>query len=114
MYSGYYKDYGIKWQAIVTPNSLISSLYKPYPGPANDWTMVYNLGVLNKCQTVYNNYQRLYIYSDLAYSSAFGIIRPYQHPGGWHALPCNEHEFNIALSLVRILVEHAFEHVVKQ
>jgi nuclease HARBI1 len=114
MYSGYCKDHGMKWQAIVTPDGLISSLHGPYPGPTNDWTIVHNSKVLDKCRTVYGNRQRLYIYGDLAYVSAFGIMGPYQHPGGRHALPHNEHEFNVALSLVRILVEHAFGHVIQQ
>jgi DDE superfamily endonuclease len=77
MYSSYYKDYGIKWQAIVTLDGLISSLCGLYPSLANDWTMLNDSGVLDKCWAVYGNRQRLYIYSDLAYSSAFGIIRPY-------------------------------------
>jgi nuclease HARBI1 len=82
MYSGYYKDHRMKWQAIVTPDSLISSLCGPYPGPANNWTMVYDSGVLDKCRTVYSDYQRLYIYGDPVYSGVFGIMGPYQHPGG--------------------------------
>jgi hypothetical protein len=114
MYSGYYKDHRMKWQAIVTPDGIISSLCGPYPGPANDWTMLHDSGVLDKCRTVYSDHQRLYIYSDPAYSDAFGIMGPYQHPGGRHALPCDEYEFNVALSSVRISVEHAFGHVIKQ
>jgi hypothetical protein len=35
---------------------------------------------------------------------------PYQHSGGRHALPADEHQFNTALSSVRIAVEHAFGH----
>jgi hypothetical protein len=114
MYSSYYKDHGMKWQAIVTPNGLVSSLCRPYSGPANDWTMVQDSGVLDRCRQVYSDNRRLYIYSDPAYIGAFGIMGPYQHLGGRHALPLNEHQFNVALSSVRISVEHAFGHVMKQ
>jgi hypothetical protein len=55
---------------------------------------------------------RGFIYSDLAYTGSFGIIGLYQHASGWHALPPNEYAINVALSLVWILVEHAFGHVV--
>src|SRR5438552_1056204 len=102
MYSKYYKDHGMKWQAIVTPDRLVSLLIRPWPGLANDWTMVNKSKVLNKCRTAYSNRQRLYIYGNPAYINAFGIIEPYQHPAGWHGLPYDEYAFNIALSLVRI------------
>jgi hypothetical protein len=36
MYSGYYKGHGMKWQAIVTSDGLVSSLCRPWAGPAND------------------------------------------------------------------------------
>jgi hypothetical protein len=39
---------------------------------------------------------------------------PYIHHGGQHALPEDEHAFNVALSSVRIAVEHAFGHIGKK
>ena len=112
MYSGYYKDHGMKWQAVATPDGLISSLYGPWPSLANDWTMLYKSGILDKCRDTYGNCEKLYIYSDPAYTGSFGIMGPYQHASGWHALPPNEYAFNVALSSVWISVEHAFGHVV--
>lgn len=35
-YSGHKKQHGQNWQAIVTPDGLVSSLVDPYLGPAND------------------------------------------------------------------------------
>lgn len=67
----------MKWQAIVTLDGLILLLHGPYPGLANDWTMLHKSRVLSKCRDVYSDRQRLYIYGDPAYSSAFGIIGPY-------------------------------------
>jgi hypothetical protein len=72
-------------------DGLISLLFGPYPGPVNDWTIVQDSEVLDRCWQVYNNKPRLYIYSYPAYIGAFGIIGPYQHPGGQHALSKDEH-----------------------
>jgi hypothetical protein len=51
---------------------------------------------------------------DPAYSNAFGIIGPYIHAGGRHALSADEYQFNVASSSVRIAVEHSFGHVAQQ
>lgn len=82
MYSSYYKGTGMKWQGIATPDRLISALSKPYAGPVNDWNMLQQSSVLDRCCEVYANKPRLYIYGDPAYTSAFGIMGPYQHLGG--------------------------------
>jgi hypothetical protein len=39
VYSGHKKLHGNNYQAIVTPDGLVSSLTGPYMGPTNDWTM---------------------------------------------------------------------------
>jgi DDE superfamily endonuclease len=91
MYSGYYKGTGMKWQGIATPDGLISALYRPFAGPINDWNMLQQSGILDKCREVYANQPRLNIYRDPAYTGSFGIIGPYQHSGGRHALPTDEH-----------------------
>ena len=114
MYSGYYKGHGMKWQAIVTPDGLVSSLCGPWAGPVNDWTMLQESGILEDFRRVYGEKERLYVYGDPAYIGAFGIMGPYQHVGGRHALPEDEYQFNVALSSVRIAVEHAFGHIFKQ
>jgi hypothetical protein len=72
------------------------------------------IGLVEKCRSVYGINSRLYIYGDSTYIGAFGVMGPYQHAGGRHALPPDEHEFNVALSSVRIAIEHSFGHVAKQ
>jgi hypothetical protein len=91
MYSGYYKSTGIKWQGIVTADGLISALSGPFPRPINDWNMLQQSGVLDKCHEVYRTKPRLYIYGDPAYTSSFGVMGLYQHLGSRHALPTDEH-----------------------
>jgi DDE superfamily endonuclease len=39
VYSGHKKLHGNNYQAIVTPDGLVSSLTGPFMGPTNDWTM---------------------------------------------------------------------------
>lgn len=39
VYSGHKRQHGINWQAICTPDGLISSLVGPFAGPVNDWAM---------------------------------------------------------------------------
>lgn len=39
VFSGHKRLHGINYQAIVTPNGIVSSLTGPWPGPVNDWTM---------------------------------------------------------------------------
>jgi hypothetical protein len=45
VYSGHNKFHGIKYQAIVTPDGLVSSLAGPFMGPVNDWTIWRRSGV---------------------------------------------------------------------
>jgi hypothetical protein len=76
--------------------------------------MLQQSGIVDKSCEVYGNQPRLYIYRDLAYTGSFGVIGLYQHLGGCYALPTNKHQFNTALSLVRIVVKHAFGHTSTQ
>jgi hypothetical protein len=52
VYSGHSKLHGIKYQAIVTPDGLVSSLSGPYMGPVNDWTIWRRSGVEEALRTV--------------------------------------------------------------
>ena len=45
VYSGHKKSHGNNYQAIVTPDGLVSSLTGPWTGPTNDWTMWCHSGV---------------------------------------------------------------------
>ena len=52
VYSGYKRLHGIQYQAITTPDCLISSLTGPYPGCTNDWAMWKRSGCENAIRTV--------------------------------------------------------------
>jgi hypothetical protein len=65
MYSGYYKGTSMKWQGIATPNGLIFALCRPFARLINDWNMLQQSGILDKCSEVYANQPRLYIYTKI-------------------------------------------------
>lgn len=51
----------------------------------------------------------LYLYSNSAYSTIYGIIRPYQNYLNWPKTLALWHtQFNKAISWLRIKVEHGF------
>ena len=108
IYSGHKRLHGITWQAIATPDGLISSLTGPFAGSVNDWSIWRRSGCEEAIREVVNGQKTLYIYGDPAYNNAFGIACPFEHPKGRRYLPKRKQAFNQALSSVRIAVEQAF------
>jgi nuclease HARBI1 len=107
-YSGYKKDTGQKWQGIVTPDSLVSLLIEPFLSPVNDWAVFQRSAVEEKIRDVMGGYPLLYLYRDPAYQAFYGVMTPFKHPCGCHALPAYQKNFNKRLSAARIAVEHTF------
>jgi hypothetical protein len=108
VYSGHKRLHGMNWQAIVTPDGLISSLVGPFAGSVNDWAIWRRSGCEEVLRTTFQDKDILYIYGDPAYSNAYGISCPFEHPQGRRFLPQEKRDFNQALSSVRIAVEQAF------
>jgi DDE superfamily endonuclease len=111
VYSGHKKQHGVNYQAIVTPDGLISSLTGPWAGPVNDWAMFKRSGCEEAIRSVMAGRETLYIYGDPAYSASFGVACPFEHPKGRRYLGAKEQAFNRALSSVRIAVEQAFGNI---
>jgi hypothetical protein len=111
-YSGHYHGHGFKYQAIVTPDGLVSSLIGPFHGRDNDWSIWQQSGVAEKLTVILNRGRRqglgMYLYGDLAYSQHIGIMAPYKHHLGFRYLDPGQAVFNRRLAKVRIAVEHAF------
>jgi hypothetical protein len=105
-YSGFYKGHGLKYQVIITPDGIISSLSPPFPGPRNDWFMTQRTGLILKLQQVMAGHERLYLYGDPAYSCSWGILAPYSHPDGFRYLSPGQRAFNQHLAKARIAVEN--------
>ncbi len=108
VYSGHKRAHGMNWQAITTPDGLISSLVGPYVGANNDWSMWKRSGCKEEIRRVMSGHPTLYIYGDLAYNASFGVACPYKHPYSRRYLTTQEQDFNQALSSVRIAIEQAF------
>jgi len=114
-YSGYKKCHAVKYQAVFTPDSLISDLAGPYTGRESDWTVYQDSMIIDKIGQIHEGLDeggdnRLYIYGDPAYSLSFGILAPYQaRPNR----PLNNllANVNVHMSELRISVEHGFGKV---
>lgn len=51
-YSGHKRNHGYKFQSIVTPDGLVSSLMGPFIGRRGDWGMVQESGLADKLRAV--------------------------------------------------------------
>ena len=107
-YSGHKRKHGYKFQSVVTPDGLVSSLMGPFIGRRGDWKMVELSGLDQKLRAV-NQGRRpalaLYLYGDPAYSTVYGIMGPYEnYPNRPRTAARNR--FNKAMSRLRIEVEH--------
>ncbi|KAA8565420.1 hypothetical protein EYC84_009280 [Monilinia fructicola] len=112
--SGREHSHGIVWQAIATPDLLISSLSEPFPASTNDRVMWQRSEVVDRINEVMGDRpeeEMLRIYGDPTYNSTYGIVCPFEgnrRMGGRHTLPEDEKQFNRDLAHVRITVEQAF------
>lgn len=109
-YSGYKKCHGVKYQAVLTPDGLVSHLTGPYTGKESDWIAYKNSGIVTWLRELHEpqpDANQLYIYGDPAYSLSYGVLSSYT------ALPHRPlnpllAEVNAHMSSLRISVEHGF------
>ena len=109
-YSRHKQKHGYKFQLVVTPDGLVSSLIRPFIGQRGDWKMVEDLGIVEKLKEV-NGGRRpahaLYWYSDPAYCTVYGIIKPYKNYPLRSQIAA-QNKFNKAMSQLQIKIEHGF------
>jgi hypothetical protein len=113
-YSGHKEAHRMNFQAIGTPDGLVSSLIGPFPGPVNDWAMWKCSGCderLRSLQQQAGDSRRFYIYSDYAYRLVFGVMSPMAHARGRRYLSNDKKRFNATLASCRIAVENSFGYV---
>jgi hypothetical protein len=112
-YSGYKKAHTIKYQAIMTPDGIISHIAGPYEGRLGDW----GAWKASEFATVLRGLldplleeERLYLYGDPAYSCSYGVIGAYKATVSAGLTP-EQQGFNRDMSALRISVEHGFGKV---
>jgi hypothetical protein len=101
-YSGHKRLHGMVFQAITTPDGLISSVFGPFIRGINDWGMFNASRVphrLHRMIPVSN--KMLYLYGDPAYHCSYGLICPF---GPRKQLSRRKRRFNKELSAHRIAV----------
>jgi hypothetical protein len=115
-YSGHKKAHGMVWQAVVTPDGLVSSLAGPYLGPTNDYGMYCRSGLGDRLREVMGPHEVLYLYGDPAYRLVFGVMSPFRAAAGGRrqSLPPAQKAFNRRLASVRIAVENSFGETQQQ
>lgn len=109
-YFGHKQKHGYQYQAIITLDSMVSSLIGAFIGWRRDWKMVELLGLDGKLKAMNigrRPAQALYLYGDPAYSTVYSIIEPYKNYLGRPRTPAHN-QFNKIISKLRIEVEHGF------
>ena len=116
-YSGYKKTHAFKFQSIVTPDGLLSSLAGPFPGPVGDWVVWRSSGIVEILQDLFtengvSEEERLYVYGDSAYAPAFGVMGPFVEQVN-KPLTREQEAANVVMSGQRIVVEWGFGYLAK-
>lgn len=109
-YSGHKKMHAFNYQAIVTPDGLLSSLMGPFVGKRSDHGMMRSSNLENDLQNLNDGCpveERLFLYGDPAYQGCWGIMGAYKSSVG-HPITSIQKRFNVRMSRLRIEVEHAF------
>ncbi|RPA92969.1 hypothetical protein L873DRAFT_1707377, partial [Choiromyces venosus 120613-1] len=111
-YSGYKKTHAFKFQIIVTPDGLLSSLIGPFLAPVGDWVIWRSSRIVEILHDLFEEKtERLYVYDDSTYTPAFGVMGPFlAHVN--KLLTTEEEAANIVMSGQRIVVEWGFAWVV--
>ena len=109
-YSGHKKSHTIQFQAIVTPDGLVSHLGGPFEGTAGDWKMWRETGVEEVLRELMGELaaeDQVVLYGDPAYTNSFGITGAYRASRG---RPLTDHQkaANTHMSTLRAAVEDGF------
>jgi len=109
-YSGYKKCHSYKFQAVMTPDGILSSLTGPWPGREGDRGMYLESGLEQHLRVVNEGWRaedRLYLYGDPAYALSYGVISGYKASVGCPLSPVLK-AVNAHMSSIRVSVKHGF------
>lgn len=105
VYSGHYRDHGLKYQGVATPDGVLSSLSDAYEGCRNDQAL---LQLEEHVRHAFESFAPHRLFGDPGYNTRFWLIAPFK---GAHVTE-EEEAFNKCTSRCRICVEWLFGHVV--
>ncbi|OAD69305.1 hypothetical protein PHYBLDRAFT_149704 [Phycomyces blakesleeanus NRRL 1555(-)] len=110
-YNGHYRGHGLKYQAVVTPDGVTSSIMGPDSGRNHDVRM-YRESQLDAMMCVAFDFTSIngpcyYLYGDPAYTASDHMMIPFRR----QTADEQELAINKSMSAVRISVEHEFAHV---
>ena len=91
-------------------NSLVSSLIRPFIGQKGDWIIIKQSSLTKKLQAINGGWQSayiLYLYTNLAYSIIYKIMRPYKN---YLSRPYTliQNQFNKIILYLQIIIEYGF------
>jgi hypothetical protein len=111
VYSGHKRTHGIKFQAVVTPDGMISHLSGPFNGNRHDAWILTESGLPNMMRNGLRDGNGIFcFYGDNAYPRSPQLVSPYKGL----LLDQDQLAFNRAMSRYRISVETAFGKVLQQ
>ena len=116
-YSGHKHRHGFKFQAVITPDGLFSSLFGPVVGSRGDWYLFQQSGIEMDIKKLFDDAnipeeERLYIYGDPAYTGSSAIMKAYKRSQK-DQLTAARKKFNKKMSRKQMSVKHRFEFVQK-
>ncbi|OAD78689.1 hypothetical protein PHYBLDRAFT_163782 [Phycomyces blakesleeanus NRRL 1555(-)] len=111
VYNGHSRGHGLKYQAVVTPDGITSSIMGPDSGRNHD-VRLYHEGQLDGMMGEAFDFSSIngpcyYLYGDSAYTESDHMMIPYKR----QTADEQEIAINKSMSDVRISVEHEFAHV---
>ena len=97
----------------MTPNGLISSLYRPELGPKGDCKIRQESELEERLRHTFAILNHIsYLYVDTAYAPSYRIRCPYC--AGRISLTHKQEDFNVVMSKYRIVVECGFGNIFNQ
>lgn len=110
VFSGHKRVHALKFQAVVTPDGLVSHLAGPFTGNRHDTAILVASGLLDQFRNGLRDEDGPFcVYGDAGYPTSPHLQSPFKGA----RLSAEEVQFNNEMSRVRIAVEWGFGHVLQ-
>lgn len=105
-FSGHKRTHGLKFQAVATPDGLISHFFGPIEGRHHDAYVLSQSNILSQL-AIHEQFVGRVLYGDQGYHTNDFIVSPWKSA----VLSLEQQQFNKAMSTVRIAVEWQFGRI---